>query len=122
VLSMSDRYHWLVNYLMKVICADRYVVLIKKVVLHTDIVVNTLFQQVQLFDSGFINKMISTNDMYFDPIVEIWVYSTQNYKVKVFFVSFLRLFGRKDWKRGDPYWKYTVFNHSLLCSNEYSLS
>ena len=46
VLSMSDRYHGLVNYLMKVICADRYVVLIKKVVLHTDIVVNTLFQQV----------------------------------------------------------------------------
>jgi hypothetical protein len=35
-----------VIYLMKVICADRYVVLIKKVVLHTDIVVNTLFQQV----------------------------------------------------------------------------
>ena len=58
VLSMSDRYHGIVNYLMKVICADRYVVLIKKVVLHTDIVVNTLFQQVQLFDSGFINKMI----------------------------------------------------------------
>jgi hypothetical protein len=45
VLSMSDRYHGLVIYLMKVICADRYVVLIKKVVLHTDIVVNTLFQQ-----------------------------------------------------------------------------
>jgi hypothetical protein len=42
---MSDRYHGLVIYLMKVICADRYVVLIKKVVLHTDIVVNTLFQQ-----------------------------------------------------------------------------
>ena len=46
VLSMSDRYHGLVIHLMKVICADRYVVLIKKVVLHTDIVVNTLFQQV----------------------------------------------------------------------------
>ena len=44
VLSMSDRYHGLVIHLMKVICADRYVVPIKKVVLHTDIVVNTLFQ------------------------------------------------------------------------------